>query len=109
MLSAAGRDPGAFRFAFSLSIGEQRPYQPHPTPHPTAAEHDRSGTRGSRGDATASEPEPLGFDAARVIDDVGKLREAGFNHIFARLGFTSPAELIHNMEWFAAHVMPAFK
>jgi hypothetical protein len=37
------------------------------------------------------------------------MREAGFNHIYARLGFTTPAELIKNMEWFAAKVMPAFE
>ena len=105
MLAAAGRDPDDFRFAFSLSIGEQRPYTPHPTPHPTAA--DRMGSQTLKGAAT--EPEPLGFDAPRIIDDLGKLREAGFNHIFARLGFTTPAELIQNMEWFAANVMPTFK
>jgi probable F420-dependent oxidoreductase len=107
MLTTAGRDPDDFRFAFSLSIGEQRAY----TPHPTAATHDRMGRPASRGDAAhpATEPEPLGFDAPKIIDDVGKMREAGFNHIYARLGFTTPAELIKNMEWFAAKVMPAFE
>ncbi len=110
MLQKAGRNPDEFNFSFSLAIGEQRPY----TPHPTAATDDRMGpaarpARSVAAPATQHRPGPLPFEPNLVIDQVGRLRDAGFNHIYTRLGFSSAAEIIKHMEWFSSKVMPAFK
>ena len=37
------------------------------------------------------------------------MREAGFNHIYVRLSWETPLDLMRRMEWFATSVMPAFK
>ena len=108
MLRKAGRNPDDFNFSFALAVGEQRPYMPHPT----AATEDRMG-RAARPAAPVAAPAhgtaPLPFDQNLVIDQIGRMRKAGFNHIYVRLGFSSANEIIKHMEWFSSKVMPAFR
>ena len=98
MLAEAGRAPAAFNFSSSLAVGEPDSY----TPHASASEHLAHRTARS-----TSRNYP--WETEAVIDGVEEMREAGFNHIFVRLSWETPLDLMRGMEWFASNVMPAFK
>jgi probable F420-dependent oxidoreductase len=98
MLTEAGRDPKAFNFSSSISVGEPDSY----TPHASASQHLAHTTARS-----TSRNYP--WEAEAVIDGIVQMREAGFNHIFVRLSWENPLDLMRRMEWFASSVMPAFK
>lgn len=100
MLMETGRDPDTFDFSFQMAVGEQPSY----TPHPSAAQD-----MGHRAQSGAPRRGPLPLEAGPVIEAVAKYRDCGFNHIYVNLGWNTHTELIKNMEWFAAKVMPAFK
>lgn len=98
-LKAAGRNPETFGFSAGVGIGEADTY----SPHPSAAQD-----IGHR-PVPATPVRRLGFEPQAVIEAIEKKRDDGFNHINISFGWKSPDELMRNMEWFAAKVMPSFK
>lgn len=88
-LAAAGRDPSQFDFCYSLGVVERQV-------------DDESSSR------TGTYPS-YPFEPGAVIEGVESLRSAGFNNIFIRFDYKTPAELMRQMDWFAAKVMPAFQ
>lgn len=93
-LRAAGRDPSTLDFSFHFSFGE---------PDPVAA---RARSHASHG--AVKEPEAL-ITADAIIKEIRRYQEIGFNHLSLTINWQKPAELMKQMEWFAAKVMPAFK
>ena len=97
-LAAAGRDPLNYDFSYSLAVGERDSYTP--APGSSDVHH--------RGQSTSPMP-VVPYDPGSVIESIGNLHEAGFNHNFIRFNWKDPDDLMRHMEWFASKVMPAFQ
>ncbi|MCH8189841.1 MAG: LLM class F420-dependent oxidoreductase [Chloroflexi bacterium] len=90
---AAGRDPDALDFSYSITIGEQDEASK------TASRHAARSERVDRQSATT---------AADVIEMVRRHQDAGLNHLGVGWSWERPADYMERLEWFASDVLPAF-
>lgn len=91
---AAGRDPAALDFSFSIIVGEQDP----------ASEMARSHVTKERNVVRDQAASPQA-----IIDLIGRHRDAGFTHLGISFSWQTPADYMKQLDWFAARIMPAFK
>jgi hypothetical protein len=93
-LRAAGRDPEALDYSWSLHVGE---------PDPASVQARKHASSGAiKVEKTLASPE-------EVIAEVRHFQQAGFNHLTLLFNWKNPDDMLQKLEWFAAKVMPAFK
>jgi probable F420-dependent oxidoreductase len=93
-LAARGRDPASLTFAFGLSFGPPDP--------------ERDLARSHAAHSTPTGRKPVS-SPQEVIDRASVYRELGFRHLTVSFGWQTPADYLKQLDWFAAHVMPAFR
>ncbi|MBI3743109.1 MAG: LLM class F420-dependent oxidoreductase [Chloroflexi bacterium] len=88
---AAGRDPDALDFSFSIVVGERDEYSEKARAHVVK---ERNVIR------------PQAVTVPEIVDLLGEYRAAGFTHLGVSWKWRTIPEYMEGLEWFAREIMP---
>ena len=91
--STLGRRPETLDFSYRLHVGEQ---------------DDRMEAVRRNAHAGKYIPQQEVTEPQEIIDFIGRYQDIGINHLLIQFNWEKPVDFMRRMEWFAAHVIPAF-